>query len=55
MGPHKFGPNNITFELAFPMGWDSPVLEHPSLFLFFLFFWENDFVPGSPGTEVFVP
>ena len=25
------------------------------LFLFFVFFWESDFVPGHPGTEEFVP
>ena len=25
------------------------------LFLFFVLFWESDFVLGSPGTEVFVP
>ena len=37
-----------------------PELEHPFLFwnvlfLFFVLFWENDFVPGHPGTEEFVP
>ena len=61
---------NNTLNLWFPTGRDSTTFRDNGtsvkgnlviflfwnvLFLFFVLFWESDFVPGRPGTEEFVP
>ena len=59
--------NHYFFPIISCFGRFFPVIEHPILclnisflfynvfFLFLVFFWESDFVPGRPGTEEFVP
>ena len=67
MGRDTRRDNHYFFPIISCFGRFFPVIEHPILclnisflfynvfFLFLVFFWESDFVPGRPGTEEFVP